>query len=138
MLSGVKFAQLLALGAVAVKASSPTPTKADPAAADLVLTSVFTQPSDCVNGITEYAGDLSTLGYWVNIPYPAQDVTLTSCFPPALLPSVTASVDLPPYKQLVCPYKWESFDFNSTYRICCPKYAFIREQRRKSYLANLY
>lgn len=86
------------------------------------LTTIFTQPTDCVCGITQYAGDLSTLGYWLNIPYPAPGVTITSCFPPALVASVTAAVDLPPYEQLVCPYQWESFDYNSTYRICCPKY----------------
>lgn len=88
------------------------------------LTTVFTQPTGCVGGITQYAGDLSTLGYWINIPYPAPGVTLTSCFPPALAASVTAAVDLPPYEQLVCPYQWESFDYNSTYRICCPKYVW--------------
>ncbi|KAF5128722.1 GPI-anchored CFEM domain protein [Metarhizium anisopliae] len=85
------------------------------------LSTVFTQPTDCLGGITQYAGGLSTLGYWLNIPYPAPGVTVTSCFPPALVASVTASVDLPPYEQLVCPDRWESFDYNSTYRICCPK-----------------
>nr|UUW20877.1 CFEM86 protein [Metarhizium anisopliae] len=85
------------------------------------LSTVFTQPTDCLGSITQYAGGLSTLGYWLIIPYPAPGVTVTSYFPPALVVSVTASVDLPPYEQLVCPDRWESFDYNSTYRICCPK-----------------
>ncbi|KAJ4154724.1 hypothetical protein LMH87_000004 [Akanthomyces muscarius] len=84
------------------------------------LTTVFTQPDECEGGITQYAGDLSTLGYWLNIPHPAPGLTLTSCFPPALVASATASVDQPPYSQLVCPYRWQAVDFNSTYRVCCP------------------
>ncbi|KAJ2973570.1 hypothetical protein NQ176_g6534 [Zarea fungicola] len=67
------------------------------------LTTVFTQPTDCVGGITQYAGDLSTLGYWLNIPYPAPGITITSCFPPALVASVTAAVDLPPDFRLHAP-----------------------------------
>lgn len=122
MHSSVKFTALLALAVTASTTQPPTPTEAEAA---LILTTVFTQPTECIGGITEYAGAESTLGYWVDIPFPAPGVTVTSCFPPALVPSVTASVDLPPYKQLVCPHKWESFDFNSTYRICCPKYILI-------------
>lgn len=86
------------------------------------LTTVFTQPTGCVGGITQYAGSLSTLDYWLNIPFPAPGVTSTSCFPQPLLASVTARDDLPPYENLVCPDQWGSFDYNSTYRICCPKY----------------
>lgn len=85
------------------------------------LTTVFTQPEECSNGITQYAGSPSTLDYWLNIPHPAPGLTLTSCFPPVLLASVTAAVDQPPYSQLVCPYRWETADLNSTYRICCPR-----------------
>lgn len=67
------------------------------------LSTVFTQPTDCLGGITQYAGGLSTLGYWLNIPYPAPGVTVTSCFPPALVASVTASVDLPPLRAAGLP-----------------------------------
>lgn len=102
----------------AIHTEQPTKTDEDPWA----LTTVFTQPTDCLYGITQYAGSLSTLGYWLNIPFPAPGITLTSCFPPALVASVTASEDQPPYNQLVCPYNWESYDYNSTYRICCPSY----------------
>lgn len=85
------------------------------------LTTVFTQPTGCSGGITQYAGSLSTLDYWLNIPFPAPGVSLTSCFPPVLLASVTARYDLPPYDALVCPDQWGSYDYNSTYRICCPR-----------------
>lgn len=102
--------------------TTPTeePTKTESAAWE--LTTVFTQPTECSSGITQYAGPLSTLDYWLNIPFPGPGLTFTSCFPPVLVTSVTASVDQPPYDQLVCPDQWGQYDYNSTYRICCPKY----------------
>ncbi|KAK3192101.1 hypothetical protein K4F52_001728 [Lecanicillium sp. MT-2017a] len=101
--------------------SAPSSTTMQTGPVPWDLTTVFTQPEECSNGITQYAGSLSTLDYWLNIPHPAPGLTLTSCFPPVLLASVTASVDQPPYSQLVCPYRWETADLNSTYRICCPR-----------------
>ncbi|EGX89048.1 CFEM domain protein [Cordyceps militaris CM01] len=108
----------IAAAAIITRAPSSITTQAGPLRWE--LTTVFTQPDECEGGITQYAGDLSTLGYWLNIPFPAPGLTLTSCFPPALVASATASVDQPPYSQLVCPYRWQVVDFNSTYRVCCP------------------
>ncbi|UKZ91698.1 uncharacterized protein TrAFT101_006668 [Trichoderma asperellum] len=51
---------------------------------------------------------------------PVPTVTVTSCYPPQFYASALATISLPPFQQLVCPYKWQTINVNSTYRICCP------------------
>lgn len=83
------------------------------------LTTTFTQPSDCVAGITQYPN--ATWGLWQNIVEPVPSLTLTSCYPGPLLASATATASTPPFEQLICPDRWETYNYNVSYIICCPR-----------------
>lgn len=91
----------------------------------MAVTTTFTPPAQCTQGhLTQlaYSGD----GIWVNAIIPVPTSTITSCYPSQFANSVIAeavsSTVLPPFRQLVCPYNWETFYYNSTYIVCCPTY----------------
>ena len=92
----------------------------------LALTTVFTPPPECTNGMTLARGYL-----WRQVITPAESVTLTSCYPSQFYSSAVVRYisDLPPFNQLVCPDRWDSHFLNKTYMICCPRYV-IRAQTR--------
>lgn len=108
--------------------TSTATTTGDP----LVLTTVFTQATDCITGITEIAAWSTEL--WQNVVNPAPNLTTSSCYPIQFSYSAVATSVLPPFKQLVCPLNWENYEVNSTYGICCPRFVFghtvlvLREQ----------
>lgn len=89
----------------------------------LVLTTVFTQPPGCAGGMTEIPAWSTEL--WQNIVNPVSTMTLSSCYPSQFYYSAIATRILPPYKQLVCPEDWETYNVTDTYIICCPRYAFF-------------
>ncbi|RDW56892.1 CFEM protein [Coleophoma crateriformis] len=95
--------------------STSTPTSTG---YDMVITTIFTQPTDCVGGLTEVA--LATDQVWLNIINPVPTETLTSCYPSQFYSSAIATASLPAFSQLVCPYNWETYNINATYIICCP------------------
>ncbi|OJZ90248.1 hypothetical protein ASPFODRAFT_77471 [Aspergillus luchuensis CBS 106.47] len=84
----------------------------------LVLTTVFTQPPGCAGGMTEIPAWSTEL--WQNIVNPVSTMTLSSCYPSQFYYSAIATRILPPYKQLVCPEDWETYNVTDTYIICCP------------------
>ncbi|AEO69545.1 uncharacterized protein THITE_2131146 [Thermothielavioides terrestris NRRL 8126] len=104
----------------------PPPTSSTPSSASmatttddpLILTTIFTQPTDCATGITEIAAWSTEL--WQNIVNPVPSLTFSSCYPSQFYYSAVATSVLPPFKKLVCPLNWESYQVNSTYLICCP------------------
>ncbi|OIW27856.1 hypothetical protein CONLIGDRAFT_705794 [Coniochaeta ligniaria NRRL 30616] len=100
---------------VSSQSSSSTATTTDD---PLVLTTIFTQPTDCATGITEIAAWSTEL--WQNIVNPVPSLTLSSCYPSQFYYSAVATSVLPPFKDLVCPLNWETYQVNSTYLICCP------------------
>ncbi len=59
---------------------------------------------------------------WQNIINPVPSLTLTSCYPSQFYYSAIATEVLPPYKDLVCPLHWETYQVNATYLICCPRF----------------
>ena len=63
---------------------------------------------------------------WQNIVNPVPTLTLTSCYPSQFYYSAVATAMLPPYKQLVCPENWETYNATETDIICCPAYVFPR------------
>ncbi|RDW67019.1 hypothetical protein BP5796_09768 [Coleophoma crateriformis] len=88
----------------------------------MVITTVFTQPSDCTSSdlITQVAPDSEL---WQNIIHPVPTATFTSCYPSQFYSSLIASASgtlLPPFRALVCPNDWETYNLNTTYIICCP------------------
>ncbi|OBT71645.1 hypothetical protein VF21_09709 [Pseudogymnoascus sp. 05NY08] len=90
---------------------------------NMELTTVFTPPSQCTQGaLTQMAYSIGSI--WENAIIPVPASTITSCYPTQFADSVIASAVsssiLPPFAELVCPLKWETFYFNSTYIICCP------------------
>ncbi|KAL1845242.1 hypothetical protein VTK73DRAFT_820 [Phialemonium thermophilum] len=95
--------------------SSPARSKRDD---PLVLTTVFTQPAGCATGITEIAAWSTEL--WQNVVSPAPGLTLSSCYPSPFYRSALATSVLPPFRELVCPLRWEPYQINATYLICCP------------------
>ncbi|PYH85074.1 hypothetical protein BO82DRAFT_381106 [Aspergillus uvarum CBS 121591] len=95
-------------------ASPSVITPGDP----LVLTTVFTQPSGCAGGMTEIPAWSTEL--WQNIVNPVPTLTLSSCYPSQFFYSAVATSVLPPYKQLVCPQDWETYNITDTYIVCCP------------------
>ncbi|OAQ96687.1 hypothetical protein LLEC1_02203 [Akanthomyces lecanii] len=118
---------VLSLSVVALgssSASSPTPTTlqttSTTGSARWALTTVFTEPTACNDGITALPG--SSQGLWHNIVHPVPSLTLTSCYPDIFISSAVATKYMPPFEQLVCPNMWEAYKYNSTYVICCPKY----------------
>lgn len=60
---------------------------------------------------------------WQNIVNPVPTMTLSSCYPSQFYYSAVATSVLPPYKQLVCPQDWETYNVTDTYIVCCPRYA---------------
>ncbi|RDW62006.1 hypothetical protein BP6252_11439 [Coleophoma cylindrospora] len=93
-----------------------------PGSDSLVITTVFTQPSDCTASdlITQIAPDSEL---WQNIIQPVPTATFTSCYPSQFYSSLIASASgtlLPPFRALVCPNDWETYNLNTTYIICCP------------------
>ncbi|RDW56741.1 CFEM protein [Coleophoma cylindrospora] len=85
---------------------------------DMVITTIFTQSTQCSYGLTE--GPLATDQVWQNLINPVPTETLTSCYPSQFYSSALATVSLPAFSQLVCPYDWETYNINTTYIICCP------------------
>lgn len=93
---------------------------------NMELTTTFTPPARCTGRVfTEMAYSGNQI--WKNAIIPVPSSTVTSCFPTQFADSVIASAvsntTLPPFAKLVCPNKWESTYWNSTYLICCPPYA---------------
>lgn len=90
---------------------------------NMELTTVFTPPAQCTQGAFTQM-DYSSGSIWENAIIPVPTSTITSCYPTQFADSVIASAVsssiLPPFTELVCPLKWETFYFNSTYIICCP------------------
>ncbi|KFY49143.1 hypothetical protein V495_00699 [Pseudogymnoascus sp. VKM F-4514 (FW-929)] len=90
---------------------------------NMELTTVFTPPAQCTQGAFTQM-DYSSGSIWENAIIPVPTSTITSCYPAQFADSVIASavssLILPPFTELVCPLKWETFYFNSTYIICCP------------------
>lgn len=115
-------------------APTPSTTETDD---ELILTTVFTQPSGCDTGITEVPSWTSEL--WQNIVNPVPTLTLTSCYPSQFYYSAVATVPLPPFSQLVCPKHWEAYNVTESYVICCPKYVLtplFRVQVRETMLSR--
>lgn len=97
-----------------------TPAPGPPASYDdLILVTVFVQPSSCTEGLTQAAGKTDLIQYAVR---PAPNLSFSDCYPQQFYDSAAASTTRPPFKQLVCPQSWETYDFNDTYIICCPRY----------------
>lgn len=100
-----------------------TSIETDAAKYNMALTTVYTQSPQCTsNAITQmsYGGPY----LWENSIQPVQTSTITTCFPSQFYSSVMgmfSSVALPAFSALVCPYEWETFSYNSTYIVCCPK-----------------
>jgi hypothetical protein len=96
-----------------------TSVQTDPKAYDMALTTTFTPPPECTGSLTQIGTN-----YWQNAILPAPHATLTSCYPSQFYSSVVGaanSVSLPPFSALVCPVRWGSIDYNSTYFACCPE-----------------
>ncbi|WPH00145.1 Hypothetical protein R9X50_00296800 [Acrodontium crateriforme] len=119
--SSASFSTTLPLPPSSSASVTPTPTSSTVVTTTgdlLLLTTVFTQPTDCATGVTEIAAWSTEL--WQNIVNPLPSLTLTSCYPSQFYHSAVATTVLPPFKELVCPLNWESYHVNSTYLICCP------------------
>lgn len=101
---------------------SATPTDTSVGPLNFAITTTFTQPPECTGGITQRGFPESLL--WENAINPAPHVTLTSCFPSQFYLSIMATASsLPPFNPLICPDKWENYNINDTYVVCCPRYA---------------
>ncbi|EEA22058.1 hypothetical protein TMatcc_008518 [Talaromyces marneffei ATCC 18224] len=99
---------------------TPTPIPSITEAGDeLILNTIFTQPSGCDTGITAVPSWTSQL--WQNIINPVPTLTLTSCYPSQFYYSAVATGPLPPFTQLVCPKNWETYNVTESYIICCPR-----------------
>ena len=90
---------------------------------NLALTTTFTPPPACTTAAFTEMG-LSGTDLWQNAINPVPSSTVTSCYPSQFYSSALATasgISLPPFSAIVCPYGWETYDYNTTYIICCPR-----------------
>jgi hypothetical protein len=106
-----------------VSQSAWTSVETNPAMYNMALTTTYTQSPQCTSkAITEMAYGGPYL--WENSMHPAPTLTITTCYPSQFYSSVMAdfsTVPLPAFSALVCPYKWETYNYNATYIVCCPR-----------------
>lgn len=86
---------------------------------DLTVQTVFTPPPACTSADISMM-QISSDYLWNNAIVPASGTTESSCYPTQFWSSAVATVSLPPFKQLICPSGWGTYNINSTYIICCP------------------
>jgi len=120
--------------------ANPTPVpspwtslQTDPELYNMALTTTYTQPPQCTDeAITQMAWHGPNL--WENAIHPVAESVITTCYPSQFYSSVMGainSVALPAFSALVCPDKWVTWNYNTTYIVCCPKYG-------KSFVLRIY
>lgn len=101
---------------------STSATHIGPITYDLEITSTFTAPPECTE--KSFTQTIEYQDIWQNMINPVPSSTYMSCYPSQFYSSVLAvasGIPLPPFSALICPESWETYDFNATYIICCPK-----------------
>ncbi|KAK8070233.1 CFEM domain protein [Apiospora phragmitis] len=93
-----------------------------PTGHNLAMTTTFTAPPQCTPA--RYTSLAATPGVLFNNAVIEADADYRTCLSSQFYTSVVAqrSLSLQPFSPLICPYGWESWDYQDhAYRVCCPQ-----------------